>query len=246
MKRILVAFVFLCAALSLLIGTPALSSRVSGLIKAILQLPPNQLQDVLTQGLKQLPHDNLKQVLGNIGVSAIPAPVPKTGQTEYYYTGDDGDLEKGVPWPTPRFTDNDNGTVTDNLTGLVWTKNANLFGMKNWEDACDECAALSDATSGDLTDGSVAGDWRLPNVRELQSLISYGFILPALPNTEGTGHWMQNDPFAWVLSSYYWSSSSLPHNAPDPYAWLVGFSGGYLSNGDKSDVYPVWCVRGGP
>ena len=45
-----------------------------------------------------------------------PAPVEKTGQTTSYGIGDDGDLEKGIPWPNPRFTDNLNGTVTDNLT----------------------------------------------------------------------------------------------------------------------------------
>ena len=42
------------------------------------------------------------------------APVPKTGQTTSYATGDDGQLEKGVAWPYPRFTDNGDGTVTDN------------------------------------------------------------------------------------------------------------------------------------
>ncbi|NIO71941.1 MAG: hypothetical protein GTN71_23690, partial [Anaerolineae bacterium] len=40
------------------------------------------------------------------GTLAAPAPVPKTGQTTLYTTGDDGDLQKGVAWPTPRFTDN--------------------------------------------------------------------------------------------------------------------------------------------
>ena len=53
------------------------------------------------------------------------ALVPQTGQTDYYAAGDDGALQKGVPWPTPRFTDNGNGTVTDNLTHLIWLKNAN-------------------------------------------------------------------------------------------------------------------------
>ncbi len=56
------------------------------------------------------------------------APVPKTGQTTPYGAGDDGALQKGVAWPTPRFTDSENGTVTDNLTGLIWLKNANAFG----------------------------------------------------------------------------------------------------------------------
>ena len=54
-----------------------------------------------------------------------PAMVPKTGQTTGYATGDDGALQKGVAWPNPRFTDNGDGTVTDNLTGLIWLKNAN-------------------------------------------------------------------------------------------------------------------------
>ena len=58
------------------------------------------------------------------------APVPKTGQTTAYAAGDDGTLQKGVASPTPRFTDHGNGTVTDNLTGLIWTKDANAFGVK--------------------------------------------------------------------------------------------------------------------
>ena len=64
-----------------------------------------------------------------------PAPVPKTGQVTCYDaggnvincagTGQDGELQKGVELPTPRFTDKGNGTVKDNLTGLTWLKNAN-------------------------------------------------------------------------------------------------------------------------
>ena len=48
------------------------------------------------------------------------ALVPATGQTDSVAAGDDGDLQKGVPWPDPRFTDNGDGTVTDHLTGLIW------------------------------------------------------------------------------------------------------------------------------
>ena len=58
------------------------------------------------------------------------APVPKSGQTSSNATGDDGDLQRGVAWPDPRFTDNGDGTVTDNLTGLIWLKNANCFGTR--------------------------------------------------------------------------------------------------------------------
>jgi hypothetical protein len=92
------------------------------------------------------------------------ASVEKTGQTTSHETGDDGDLSKGVTWPNPRFTDNNDGTVTDNLTGLVWLKDANRFGSTNWADALIACNALA-ADGTNLTDGSSAGDWRLPNIK---------------------------------------------------------------------------------
>lgn len=223
MKRILLAFLFLGAALSLFIGTPALSSRVSGLTKALEQLPP----------------EDLEEVLENLGVSiipAIPAPVPKTWQTTIFYSGDDGALGKGVPWPTPRFTDNYNGTVTDNLTGLVWTQNASIFKILPWEDACEACSNLASGEYG-LSDGSQAGDWRLPNVRELQSLIDYGKCGPALPE----GH-----PFVGVASFYYWSSTTYAPFAPDlSWGWFVYLGDGVVGADEKSEESYVWCVRGG-
>ena len=69
-----------------------------------------------------------------------PAPVPKTGQTISYEPGDDGYYQKGVAWPNPRFTDNGDGTVTDNLTGLIWLKNANCFGTRTWATALSDTA----------------------------------------------------------------------------------------------------------
>ena len=54
-----------------------------------------------------------------------PAPASMTGQTVIYAERDDADLMQGVAWPDPRFTDNGDGTVKDNLTGLFWLKNAN-------------------------------------------------------------------------------------------------------------------------
>jgi hypothetical protein len=68
--------------------------------------------------------DTINVALANCGpVSEAPAPVPQTGQTTPYAPGDDGSIRAGVPWPSPRFTDNGNGTVRDNLTGLIWLKN---------------------------------------------------------------------------------------------------------------------------
>jgi len=172
------------------------------------------------------------------------APVPKTGQTNPYdKIGTDGDLKKGVAWPTPRFTDNKNGTVTDNLTGLIWMKNANALGTKNWADALTTANTLASG-SGDLNDGSKAGDWRLPNIRELQSLVDCAFWGPALPNTLGTGRWAEGDPFQGVQLSFYSSSST--NASMTTYAWGVHFYDGYVNYGGKSNSYYVWCVRGGP
>ena len=62
-----------------------------------------------------------------------PVMLPKTGQTTSYAAGDDGALQKGVASPNPRFTDNGNGTVTDNLTGLIWLE-YRLF----WDEQLDD------------------------------------------------------------------------------------------------------------
>jgi hypothetical protein len=163
------------------------------------------------------------------------APVPKTGQTTSSVPGDDGNLHKGVAWPTLRFTDNQNGTVTDNLTGLIWMKNANAFGMKTWAGALTAANGLKSGDAGTgLTDGSKAGDWRLPNVRELQSLVDYGRSNPALP---------ANPPFTGV-QGFYWSSTT----APDPtLAWDVSIGGEGKAEGFEKALAEdyVWCVRGG-
>lgn len=58
---------------------------------------------------------------------ASTVQLPKTGQITSCAAGDDGDLERGVPWPDPRFTVSGD-CVIDNLTGLMWTKNGNMPG----------------------------------------------------------------------------------------------------------------------
>jgi hypothetical protein len=166
-------------------------------------------------------------------VETIPAPVPKTGLTISYADYDDGYYEKGVAWPIPRFTDNNNGTVTDNLTGLIWLKDANCFGTRAWSDALSDCNGLASGQCG-LTDGSTEGDWRLPNVKELQSLIDYGEYWPALPS---------GDPFTNVQSSNYWSSTTFAPSTDN--AWLVVMFHGGLIISNKSSSFYVWPVRGG-
>jgi hypothetical protein len=162
----------------------------------------------------------------------------KPGEKNVFFeVSDDGELRTGVAWPDPRFTDNNDGTVTDNLTGLIWMKNANCFGKQTWMDALVDCAALTGAGSScGLTDNSSEGEWRLPNVIELQSLIDYGNVSPALPH----GH-----PFTNVNKKHgYWTSTSYYHNADA--AWYVGMNNGYTFFGYKDETTYVWPVRGGP
>ncbi len=160
----------------------------------------------------------------------IPAKVEKTGRATLYATGDDGELTKGEKLPNPRFTDNGDGTVTDNLTGLIWLKNAICFGQREWDDALIACNNLSSGSCG-LTDGSSAGDWRLPNVKELQSLIVFGESNPALPS----GH-----PFTGVQSYYYWASTAYAgtHTAGRVYVPIGG-----VYTYDKRTYSYVWPVR---
>ena len=59
-----------------------------------------------------------------------------------------------------------NGTVKDTVTGLIWLKNANCFGLISWADANIKAGALASGQCG-LADGSKPGDWRLPTLDEL-------------------------------------------------------------------------------
>ena len=98
---------------------------------------------------------------GAVWADPHKAPVPKTGQVICWdvgniipcaNTGQDGELQKGVALPTPRFTDNSNGTITDRLTGLIWLKNANCPNATR-----DSQTALNDVTSLN-TNGTMNGN----------------------------------------------------------------------------------------
>jgi hypothetical protein len=174
---------------------------------------------------------------------AARVALPRTGQTASYAVGDDGDKLKGVAAPSPRFTDNGNGTVTDNLTGLIWLKNANCTdtvggiakasGYLDWANALVWSNNLASGSCG-LSDGSTAGQWRLPSGNELASLMDLSKYSPALP----AGH-----PFASVRSSGYWSGSTYAGSTAN--AWVVGMDVGYVGGSSKTFSYYVWPVRAG-
>jgi len=168
--------------------------------------------------------------------------VPSTGQTKCYdqagseipcdnadFPGQDGAYQAGCP-TEGRFTDNGNGTVTDNCTGLMWQKaTADVSGngsigdedRPDWQAALEHCESLS------LADHD---DWRLPNVRELQSILDYGRAGPAI------------DPVFGAVSAYYWSSSVVA-DVPG-YSWVVQFGVGYINAIDgRGARFHVRAVR---
>lgn len=152
--------------------------------------------------------------------------------------GQDGELQRGLAWPAPRFTDNGDGTVTDELTGLVWLRDADCTTIRDadWETALSNVHSLMTGACG-LSDGSMATDWRLPNVRELTSLVDYGENDPALPS----GH-----PFLNVQSDLfigYWTSTSVFREPTS--AWDVKLHDGNTALGSKGISRKVWAVRGG-
>jgi hypothetical protein len=126
--------------------------------------------------------DTINVALANCTkISGIPTPVAKTGQTRCWNilgveipcagTGQDGEFQAGVPLPTPRFTDDADGTVKDNATGLIWLKDGSCLGFQTWSTAFAVVAALAHGDSFcSLADQSVAGDWRVPNRKEYESL----------------------------------------------------------------------------
>jgi len=179
------------------------------------------------------------------GSSTGPAALPRTGQTQSWEPGDDGYYQSGAAWPDPRFTlvyCNDQGpcpsqtddcdsniwndVVTDNLTGLTWTRqmNATVQG-KTWDDALTYASTLSRCGYS---------DWRLPNIVELQSLLDYSQYHPALP---------PEHPFYPVYSVDTFLSSTTLTALPDRTLRTESYAGDLYSN-PKSSKNFVWPVRG--
>ncbi len=121
------------------------------------------------------------------------------------------------------YTDNSNGTVTDNNTGLIWQK-ADDGVQRDWQGASDYCSQLS------LGGHS---DWRLPLPIELESIIAYHGSVPAIDTSVFQGK-----------SDYYWASTTVPFNN---YKWQADFgTAGSARTGWMGHTGSAYsrCVRG--
>ncbi|MCU0579330.1 MAG: DUF1566 domain-containing protein [Desulfobacterota bacterium] len=170
--------------------------------------------------------------------------LPRTGQTLCFNsagqerdcagTGEDGHLRAGVVWPEPRFVDNQDGTVTDQLTGLIWLQDANCLatrypafdndgtsgdGRVTWQRALDFVREINADTYPDC--GAGQSDWRLANINELESLMNAG--------AERQDTWLLGQGFSNVrIDEMYWSSTTNAFAAHQ--AWAMEF---LMANGAR-------------
>lgn len=121
------------------------------------------------------------------------------------------------------FTDNGDGTVTDANTGLMWQQ-GEAGSTMNWEGALTYCETLSFAGYS---------DWRLPNIKELESITDDSLYDPAI----------DTNYFPEAYASPYWSSTT--YASDTSYAWYVYFYSGSVSSYSKSSTFYVRCVRAG-
>lgn len=192
---------------------------------------------------------------GSVQASAAAAgaaPVADTGQSACWDdqgasrpcagTGEDGETQAGVAWQTPRFTNNGDGTITDTLTGLDWLQDGDCPGTAmGWQAALTWIASTLNASGTACTNYSAGTftDWRLPNIKELLSLVDLSQSAPALP----PGHPFVNVPDG-SSSENYWSSSSPSGFPASAFTLWIGYGGTGTPDKDTTTHY-VWAVRGG-
>ena len=116
----------------------------------------------------------------------------------------------------------------DRLTGLIWCRSANLAEFPlTWQEALDFVAAMNrEQRFGQR-------DWRMPNRRELRSLLSLQTKLPALP---------ERHPFIDVFNGWYWTSTTAAISPA--HAWYVALDGARMFYGGKDQSFMLWPVRG--
>ena len=226
--------------------------RKGGLPRCEAELAECLINLTETETQLQVCEDELAQCKATEG-QAFPA----TGQTSCWDTdgnpidcagtGHDGDIQAGAD-----LSYTDTGlTIIDNNTKLEWMKLDDNNGdcgsypgyldkdcVFTWDEAFTFVASLN------LANHVGHDDWRVPNVRELVSIVNYENALPSASTEFNTG--CVSDCTLDICSctaSLYWSSTS---DAFEPsYAWFVGFGDGDATNLEKSDDAHVRAVRGG-
>ena len=232
---------------------------------------------------------NIKNGVSIFGVTGtLGSKLPQSGQTTSYGPGSDGNVQAGA---TLSYTDNTDGTITDQNTGLMWEKkddsgglhdknNTYTWGMTSSPytmngtmvttflaqlnnrcagDGTTDCTAGGDAACVGIGTGNLAGkcgfashrDWRIPNAKELQSIINYEIRYPG-PTVDPKFHQAATctgctdvtlAACSCTASYGYWSSTTFAYYLD--FAWIVLFNDGTVGFDSKSYPYSVRAVRGG-
>lgn len=161
--------------------------------------------------------------------NGLAGGLKKTQQTIVYQAGDDGTYQAGLAFDYTPQTIGGDDVVIDNVTGLMWAADANAAGCNNgatltWPNAIIYAEALNFAGFD---------DWRLPNIKELCSLINYSLFFPCI----------DEPPFANFPNGAFWSSTT--RRASTTNAWRLNFSNGAVSWLLKAGTHDIVCVRGG-
>jgi len=174
----------------------------------------------------------VNHVTGHIKAYSAEASGPVGGKYVRAVRGDNYGINE--------YVENGDGTITDNATGLMWMQDDNGEGL-DWENA------LAYAEGSEYAGYT---DWRLPNVKELQCIVDYGYS-PSATNPDKVGPAIDplftctpiineagNDDYG-----YHWTSTSANFTSGEPYyySWYVAF--GMAVNGEGEDFHGAGGVR---
>jgi hypothetical protein len=159
-------------------------------------------------------------------------------------TGQDGELQFGL---SPFYLDLSDGTIIDTRTGLTWEKQSDDGSIHDRDNTYTWVNAFAKVTTLNATRFAGYADWRVPNVNELHSLVSYSTTNPATPLAFNFGC----APGCTVLTcscsapglGFYWMSNTASPGYGD--AWALRLSDGDLFTVTTAATYNVRAVRGG-
>ncbi|MDP4579210.1 MAG: DUF1566 domain-containing protein [Saprospiraceae bacterium] len=172
-------------------------------------------------GQKQV-NDATKAWCANAGGGIGNHPINETvgaGGTKKFHVRAVRDVSAPTTIAT-RFLDNKNGTITDQLTGLIWQQVPT--DSMTWEQALITAEALSLGGSN---------LWRMPNIKELQSISEATIYNPSINKTY----------FSGISTSQFWSSTSLSNQSTK--AWYLDTQYGITSQVVKTNKLRLLAVR---